>query len=108
MFKFLRKSTPTHPTAELSRAMVDAGRAAGSDVGGLCVLERQGTYSDRKVTYFRVFDPAAVASRAVTAAVYTDLDSYPDLVRAAGHIERDGAIVLNRAYAPAVAPTGLG
>jgi hypothetical protein len=108
VFKFLHKSTPTHPTAELSRAMVDAGRAAASDVGALHVLERRGTYSDRKVTYFRVFDPAAVASRSVTAAVYTDLDTHPELVRAAGHVERDGTIVLSRAYAPAVASAGLG
>ena len=108
MFKFLRKSTPTHPTAELSRAMVDAGRAAGSDVGALYVLERHGTYSDRKVTYFRVFDPAEVASRAVSAAAYADLDSHPELIRAAGHVEHDGTIVLNRAFGPAVAPAGLG
>ena len=107
MFKLFRKSTPTHPTPELGRAMIDAGRALPSEVGGLYVLERPGTYSDRKVVHFRVFDPAEVASRGVTAVTYTDLDSRPELVRANGHVERDGTIVLNRAYAPSVDPARL-
>ena len=102
MFKFLHKSTPTHPTTELSRAMVDAGRAASSDVGALFRARAAG----------HLFGPEGhvfpCLSRAVSAAAYADLDSHPDLVRAAGHVERDGAIVLNRAYAPALAPAGLG
>jgi hypothetical protein len=48
------------------------------------------------VTYFRVFDPAHVATRAVTTAAYNDLDPYPDLVVATGHVEQNGAVVLNR------------
>ncbi len=107
MFKFFRKSTPTHPTSELSRAMLDAGRAQDSDVGALYVLERRGTYSDRKVTYFRVFDADEVASRAVTAATYSDLDTHPELVRANGHVEADGKIVLNRGYRPGAAIPGV-
>jgi hypothetical protein len=106
MFGFFRRSQPHHPSAGLSQALVEAGRASGTAVAELRVLERRGTYSDRRVTYFRAFDPAALAARAVTAATYTDLDSYPELVVAAGHLERDGAVVLNRAYRPSVAAPG--
>jgi hypothetical protein len=84
----------------LSEALVTAGRASSADIGGLQVLERRGNYSGRKVTYFRVFDPIHVAARAVTAAAYTDLDPYPDLVLATGHLEQDGMVMLNRAYLP--------
>ena len=106
MFGFFRRAQPHHPSTELGQALVKAGRASSTDVGRLQVLERRGTYSDRRVTYFRAFDPAALAARAVTAATYTDLDAYPELVVAAGHRERDGAVVLNRAYRPSVTAPG--
>jgi hypothetical protein len=85
---------------------VSAGRATSADVAGLHVFERRGTYSDRRVTYFRACDPAQLAARAVTVAAYTDLDPYPELVLASGHLERDGAVVLNRASGPSVAAPG--
>jgi hypothetical protein len=106
MFGLFRRSGSRHPSAGLSQALVTAGRASSTDVGGLQVLERRGTYAERRVTYFRAFDPAAVADRAVPVAAYADLDSYPELVVAAGHLERDGAVVLNRGYRPSVAAPG--
>ena len=60
----------------------------------------RGTYSARPVTHFRAFDPVKLANRAVTASKYTDLDPYPELVLAAGHLEQDGTVILNRAYNP--------
>ena len=47
------------------------------------------------------------ASRAVTAATYSDLDTHPELVRANGHVEADGKIVLNRGYRPGAAIPGV-
>jgi hypothetical protein len=98
MFGFFRHSGQRHPSTELSQALVKAGRASSTDASKLQVCERRGTYADRRVTYFRAFDPAAVAARAVTVAAYRDLDPYPELVVAAGHVERDGAVVLTRAH----------
>jgi hypothetical protein len=103
MFGFFRKSGPQPASAGLSQALVTAGRASGTDVAELRVFERRGTYSDRRVTYFRAFDPADVADRALTVAAYTDLDLYPELVLATGHLEKDGVVVLNRAYSPSAA-----
>jgi hypothetical protein len=106
MFGFFRKSEPRHPAAALSEALLTAGRTSSANVAGLQVLERRGNYAGRRVTYFRAFDPADLAARAVTAAAYTDLDSYPDLVLASGHLEQDGAVMLNRAYLPTTATPG--
>jgi hypothetical protein len=63
------------------------------------MVEQRGHYADRNVTYFRVFDPRNEKWASVV------LHKYDDLVAArilhAGHIERDGHIVLNRQSAEA-------
>jgi hypothetical protein len=64
-----------------------------SDSAKLRMIEERGHYADRPVTYFRVFDPEAAARAKVVPRRYGDLD--PDLVLHKGHVERDGAIVLN-------------
>jgi hypothetical protein len=100
MFGFFQKSGPHPASAGLSQALVTAGRASSADVAELRVCDRRGTYSARPVTHFRAFDPVNLANRDVTVATYTDLDAYPELVFAAGHLEQDGTVVLNRAYNP--------
>ena len=48
------------------------------------------------MTYFRVFDPAAMAQRSVEVKKYTDLDPYMSLVLHSGHVEGDGKVVVTR------------
>ena len=62
----------------------------------LRMVESGGRYSDRKVTYFRVFDPAAMAQRSVEVKRYTDLDPFMNLVLQSGHVESDGKVVVTR------------
>jgi hypothetical protein len=64
----------------------------------LCVprSSERACYADRKVTYFRVIDPAAVARAGVAVRQFRDLDDHRALQLHDGHIERDGHIVLNR------------
>jgi hypothetical protein len=100
MFGFFKKSGPHPASAGLSQALVTAGRVSSTDVAELRVLDRRGTYSARPVTHFRVFNAVNLANRAVTVATYTDLDPYPELVLATGHLEQDGTVVLNRAHNP--------
>jgi hypothetical protein len=64
------------------------------DPAMLSVVQQRGSYAGRRVTYFRVFDPARNAEQAVVIRQYTDLDACPELVVASGHIEQDGAVVL--------------
>jgi len=59
----------------------------------LRMIEDGGRYADRPVTYFRVFDPETAARAKVTPQRYADIGT--DLVLHAGHVERDGSIVLN-------------
>ena len=66
------------------------------DPATLAVVEQRGSYSGRRVSYFRVFDPVRVAERGLAVRVYTDLDAHPELVLSAGHVEREGGVVLTR------------
>jgi hypothetical protein len=62
----------------------------------LRVVESNGRYSGRKVTYIRVFDPVLAAERSHTVKEYKDLDTQPELILRTGHIETDGIVMLNR------------
>ena len=104
MFDFLRKPGLRRPSAAIVRALEADGLPPGTDVAALGLAESPGTYADRRVTFFRIFDPQRAAARAVnvlTSYTYQDLNSHLDLVLRAGFVERDGTVVL---YARSPAP----
>jgi hypothetical protein len=96
MFSMFWKSQPRRPTAALCKALVRDGLPPGMEAASLSVVERHGSYSGRRVTYFRAFDPIRVTERALQVRVFADLDLHPDLVIGSGHVETDGAVVLTR------------
>ena len=95
MLRFFRRSQSNHPGRLLTQALRRTGMAAGVDPAMLSVVQQSGSYSGRRVTYFRVFDPTRNIERSAVIRQYTDLDSCPELVVASGHIERGGDIVLS-------------
>lgn len=96
MFGLFRKSQPHHPTPGLSQSLIRDGLPPGMEASSLLVVQKTGSYSGRRVSYFRVFDPVRVGECAVQVREFGDLDTHPDLVLGAGHIETDGAVVLSR------------
>ena len=60
-------------------------------VGKLRMLQEHGLYSGRKVSYFRLFDPATMN---VDYTHFKQLDAVT--VPHAGHIEADGRVILTR------------
>lgn len=105
MFGLFGKSQSRHPTTALAEALAREGLPPGMEATSLVVLEQPGSYSGRRVTYFRVFDPVRVGERALEVRAFADLDSHPDLVLGSGHRERDGAIVLSHQNRPALSST---
>lgn len=95
MFSVFRRSHPHQPSVALSHALGD-GLPPGVDPATLTVVEQRGSYSGRSVSYFRVFDPVRVAERGLQVRVFRDLDAHPELVLGAGHVEREGGVVLSR------------
>jgi hypothetical protein len=96
MFSLFRKPQPRHPTAAMARALVSDGLPPGIEASTLSVVQQHGSYSGRRVSYFRAFDPIRVAQRGLQIRGFTDLDAHPDLVLGSGHVEADGAVVLSR------------
>ena len=96
MFGFRRKSGVRSPSAAIRRALEADGLPPGIDAASaLGVVESGGTYSGRRVTYIRVFDPARAAERGLKVQAFGDLEAHPELVLRAGHIEKDGTVVIN-------------
>jgi hypothetical protein len=96
MFDFLRRAQPHQPNPQLVHALAGDGLPPGMDPATLLVMHSKGSYSGRNVSYFRVFDPRRATDRGLQLRVYDDLDKHPDLILGSGHVERDGAVVLNR------------
>ena len=97
MFDFLRGSGMRSPSVAILRALEADSLPPGTVVSTLGVVESRGTYSGRKVTYIRVFDPKRAVAQGVdvlTQHGYQDLNAHPDLVLRAGFVERDGRVVL--------------
>lgn len=87
------------PVSATVRILLAKDRGVGEiDSAKLRMIVERGHYADRSVTYFRVFDPEAAARAKVEPRRYGDLDT--DLVLHKGHIERDGAVVLNLPPSP--------
>lgn len=107
MFDFLRRSTPRPISDAISKAMAADGKTVGvTDLSTLMMVELKGKYSDRKVTYFRVFDPASAAQRSMDIKQYKDFDVFQGLIVRSGHVEHDGTVVLTRPVV--VHPAGEG
>jgi hypothetical protein len=71
------------------------GRGVSSQVAVvLRKVEQRGDYAGRPVTYFRVFDPGNAKWGTSEVRRFDDLDVRR--IVHSGHIESDGAIVLNR------------
>jgi hypothetical protein len=103
---FWRTPPAIAPLSGPVRRRLAADRSLGDEAAGaMRMLTRRGSYADRKVTYFRVIDPAAVARSGVEVRRFADLDAHRALQLHDGHIERDGNIVLNRQPA---SPGGAG
>lgn len=97
MFDFLRRSGPRPLTDAISKAISSDGHTATSiDLATLMMVESNGKYSDRKVTYFRVFDPASAAQRSLDIKRYKDFDALPGMIVRSGHVEQNGAVILTR------------
>src|SRR5947209_5903264 len=97
MFGLFRRPTPRPLTEAIRRAIAQDGMTASvSNPSQLRMVESRGRYSDRKVTYFRVFDPTSAAQRSTNIQRYQDFDVFPGLILRSGHVEDDGIVVLTR------------
>lgn len=97
MFGFFRRSAPRPLSAAIRQAIeTDGMTPAVGDPTRLRMVEVGGRYSDRKVTYFRVFDPGNAAQQTLDIRRYKDFDVFPGLVLRSGHVEQDGKVVLTR------------
>ena len=96
MFGFFKRSGSRPLTDAIIRAVELDGAPAGVPLNTLQMVESNGRYSDRKVTYFRVFDPATMAQRSVVVKKFTDLDPFQSLILQSGHVENDGKVVVTR------------
>jgi hypothetical protein len=96
MFGFLRRSGIRGLSPAIRRALEADGLSA-ADVSRLGVVESPGTFSGRKATFIRVFDPKRAVGRPINASsehAYEDLNAHLDLVLRAGFVERDGTVVI--------------
>jgi len=97
MFGLFRRSTP-RPLSDAIRGAIEQ-QSKSAEIGNpsqLQMVELGGRYSDRKVTFFRVFDPSATAQRSLDIRRYKDFDADPALILRSGHVEQDGTVVLTR------------
>jgi hypothetical protein len=86
VFKFLNRAAPRYLT--IRQTLDQAGVPAG-----LTVVERMGSYSGRRVNFFRAFDPTRAEARAIHA--FRDLDTHQELVLGSGHVEHEGLVMLD-------------
>ena len=97
MFGFSRRRAPRSLSDAIRRAIDKDGLAvASSDPSQLRMVETGGRYSDRKVTYFRVFVPVLAAQQSLDVREFNDLDQHQGLIVRSGHVEGDGTVVLTR------------
>ena len=93
VFNFLHRSAPRYPT--IRQTLVNAGLLSSTDPDALTVLERHGSYSGRRVNFFRAFNPTHATAGAIRIRAFADLDAHRELVLSSGHVEHEGMVVLN-------------
>jgi hypothetical protein len=76
MFNFFSRSHARDAT--IRQALAQSGVSAATDPTRVAVLENQGQYSGRRVTFFRAFEPG-----------------HQDALLASGHVEHEGVVVIN-------------
>jgi hypothetical protein len=97
MFDFFRRSGPRPLSDAITTAMTRDGQTPGAaDFSTLRMVESSGRYSNRKVTYFRVFDPTSAAQRSMDITRYKDFDVFQGLIVRSGHVEQDGTVVMTQ------------
>ena len=94
MLNLRRSSTAQSISPALQRALTGQGAPSGLAPKSLQVLTTQGRYSNRNVSYFRVFDQLQASQRDVSIRSFRDLDSHPELIIGSGHTEHNGAMAL--------------
>ena len=104
MFSWLRRRGTQHPGLALRAALLKDGLPAGIDPATLGLLEEHGQYSGRGVTYVRVFDALRAAELGLQPRAFGDLDSHPELLMAAGHVEQNGTVVFTKRPVDSDAP----
>ena len=78
MFGLFRRSVPTLLTDAIREALEKDGRTPEiSNPSQLRMVEVVGRYSDRKVRYFRVFEPRSAALQTVAIRRYQDSTPIP-------------------------------
>ena len=97
MFDFFRRPASRPLSEPIQRALLKDGLTqTTTDPSTLRMVESTGRYSDRKVTYFRVFVPDLAAQQSVEVRQFNDLDHSQGLILRSGHVEKDGTVVLTR------------
>jgi hypothetical protein len=95
------------PLSGKMRLVLEVERGVSfADAIGLQVIAETGQFADRTVTYFRVFDSAAVAATGVELRHYEEIAT--DLILYSGHVDEDSTIVLDvqtNLGRPAAVPT---
>ena len=94
MWKFWQKPAAAPLSEKVQRHLVKERGLSDEAAASLRMMEQHGRYSGRKVTYFRVFDPAAVQAAGVDLRRFGDLDTGREVLHS-GHVESDGQIVLS-------------
>lgn len=106
MFGFPRRPASRPLSDSICRAIASEGsKSSIGDTSLLRMVELNGRYSDRKVTYIRIFDPAVAAQRSLDVRRFQDLDASKELIVRSGHVERDGTVILTRASAARIVGT---
>lgn len=94
MWKFWHKPAPTTLSEKVRLHLTRERGVTAEAAASLRMMEQQGRYSGRKVTYFRVFDPATARAAGIDVQCFDDIATGG--VLHSGHTESDGQIVLSR------------
>lgn len=94
MWGFKQKPARVGLSKKLALHLAKERGLSDGAAASLGVLEKSGRYDGRRVTTFRVYDPAKVGAAGAKPLSFGDL--HAGTILYSGHIEKDGHIVLFR------------